>query len=225
MIRNLFKNLDIAEKIQLGISYLLRISLLIAIISAIINENWLTLFMASFALTLTFLPALIERNYKIYLPTEFEFIVTIFIYASLFLGEVHKYYMKFWWWDLFLHSVAGITFGFLGFFIMYVLHKGKKVATSPVLIALFSFSFALAIGSVWEIFEFSIDRLLGANMQKSGLMDTMGDLIVNGSAALLTALIGYFYVKDGPSLLVNRFLTKFIQKNPQLFKKKSRNLK
>ena len=148
--------LDIAEKIQLSLSYTLRLILLIAIITASINRNWSTIFMASSALIITFLPSIIERNYKVSLPTEFEFVVTIFIYSSLFLGEVHSYYTKFWWWDLLLHSLAGITFGFISIFIMYILHHTRKIRTSPILIALFAFCFAVAIGSIWEIFEFSL---------------------------------------------------------------------
>ena len=94
----------------------------------------------SLALLLTFLPSFIQHNYKIYLPVELEFIVTVFIYASLVLGEIHEYYTRYWWWDLILHSTAGVTFGLLGFFIMYILHRERKIATSPILIALF-FSF------------------------------------------------------------------------------------
>ncbi len=145
--------------------------------------------------------------------------VTIFIYASLFLGEVHKYYTKFWWWDLILHSTAGITFGFLGFFIMYILHREKKIATSPILIALFSFSFAVAIGSIWEIFEFSMDNVFALNMQKSGLRDTMWDMMVNSGGALITAVLGYFYVKGGDALLFNRVMARLIKRNPRLFKR------
>lgn len=217
-----FKKLDLAEKIQLVISYMLRATLVIAIISAGFNKNWLTLFMAFFALLLTFLPSLIQRNYKIYLPIEFEFVVTIFIYASLFLGEVHQYYTKFWWWDLVLHSTAGITFGFLGFFIMYILLREKKIMASPILVALFSFCFAVAIGSIWEIFEFSMDGIFGLTTQKSGLIDTMFDMIVNSGGALITAVFGYFYVKGGDSLLFNRLITQLMKKNPKLFQKERR---
>ena len=37
--------------------------------------------------------------------------------------------------------------------------------------------FAITIGALWEVFEFGMDQLFGLNMQKSGLLDTMGDLI------------------------------------------------
>lgn len=212
--------LDLADRIQLTISYILRATLIIGIISGALKENWLSLFLAASALLLTFLPSLIERNYKIYLPIEFEFIVVAFVYASLFLGEVHSYYNLFWWWDVVLHSTAGITFGFLGFLIMYVLYREGKIQTSPVLIALFSFSFAVAIGAVWEIFEFAMDSMFRLNMQRSGLVDTMWDMIVNASGAFLTSIIGYFYVKGGDSLLFNRLVNKFIKENPKMFAQK-----
>ena len=63
------------------------------------------------------------------------------------------------------------------------------------MLALFSFSFAIAIGVVWEIFEFFMDISFGLNMQKSGLIDTMGDLIVDSLGALLASGIGYFYLR------------------------------
>ena len=52
-----------------------------------------------------------------------------------------------------------------------------------VALGAFAFTFALALGNVWEIFEFGMDRLFGLTMQKpmagdpSGLTDTMWDLI------------------------------------------------
>ena len=44
------------------------------------------------------------------------------------------------------------------------------------------------IGVIWEIFEFSLDYVIGLNMQKSGLVDTMGDLIVNSIGSLFVAI-------------------------------------
>ena len=213
--------LDLADKIQLAVSYALRLTLVLAIGTAILSENWLTMFMASLVLVLSFSLSLIERNVKMFLPVEFEFATTLFIYGSLFLGEVHGYYTRFWWWDLVLHSFAGVTFGIVGFLVMYVLLKGHKVAASPVLIALFSFCFAVAIGSVWEIFEFSMDSVGGLNMQKSGLVDTMWDMMVNAGGALVISIIGFFYVRGGESLIMRRVLSRLVERNPRLFKNRN----
>jgi hypothetical protein len=215
-----------AEKIQLSISSILRVIILATIISAGIKKNWLTLAVATFALVLTFLPSLIQRNYKFYLPTEFELLMTILVVGSLFLGEIYQYYVKFWWWDLFLHTYSGIIFGFLGFFMLYVLYREKKIKTSYALLAVFSFCFAVAIGSIWEILEFTLDRILNLDLQRtgSGVVDTMWDLIVNAAGSLLTATAGYFYVKGGDSLIVNKIVHRYIKKNPDLFKKHHRKL-
>jgi len=75
------------------------------------------------------------------------------------------------------------------------------------------------MGAVWEIFEFSMDQLLGANMQKNGLTDTMWDLIVNGGGAIIASTVGYIYIKTGQIPIFNNLINKFIKNNPKLFKK------
>jgi len=213
------KNITKGEKIKIIFSYILRFTILLAIIGSIINSNWMALFVSSLALVLTFLPVIIERNMKIDLPAEFEILIILFIYASLFLGEIHNYYTLFWWWDIILHIGSGIALGFLGFLLMFMLYEENKIRAKPVTIVLFSFCFALAAGAMWEIFEFSIDNIFGQDMQKSGLVDTMWDLIVDAGGALFTSIIGFIYLKGGKTRLFDRFLKRFIEKNPNLFKR------
>jgi uncharacterized membrane protein YjdF len=60
---------------------------------------------------------------------------------------------------------------------------------NPGFVALFAFVFAIALGTLWEIFEFAMDQIFGLEMQKpmfgdpSGLTDTMWDMIVNAIGA------------------------------------------
>jgi len=204
------------ERIRLALSYFLRLTLLLAIAGATINQSWVVLFVSTLTLFLTFLPAIIERNYKVFLPAEFEFGMIIFIYASLFLGEVHGYYTRFWWWDIILHTSSGIVLGLMGFLVLFTLYEEGKIKAKPITIAVFSFSFALAIGAVWEIFEFGMDNIFGMNMQKSGLIDTMWDLIVDAIGALLASILGFFYLK-GETRLFMRFINKFVEENPRLY--------
>jgi hypothetical protein len=208
-------HLDRAEKIQIGISHFLRLTLIIAAGEAAYLHNWLALFVSLIVLALTFLPALITKNFNIHLPVELEFVMVAFIYASLFLGEVRGFYTRFWWWDVVLHASSGIVIGFVGFLILYVLYGSNKVSAQPAWIAVFSFSFAMAIGALWEIFEFTVDSTLGTNMQKTGLVDTMRDLIVDAAGALLASVVGYVYLKKGSSGIVNRILRSFFAGNPQ----------
>lgn len=210
------------EKIIFYLSYFFRITIGIAIIVAFFEKNYLTGFLAFLVLIITFLPSLIERNYKITFPIEFEILLVFFLYGSLFLGEFHSYYLKYWWWDIFLHTLSGVILALIGFMIIYVLNYEEKVKLklSPLYFAVFTFSFALALGALWEIFEFFMDNIFGMNMQKTGLDDTMHDLIVDSIGAFFISVLGYFYVRDSKSLMLGGLINKFIDKNPDLFKKK-----
>jgi hypothetical protein len=207
------------EKILFAISYVLRFLILAETLTAAWNKNLLLLFLSAGILLLTFIPSFIERSYKINLPTEFELLVVLFISSSLFLGEVKKFYIKFWWWDLFLHSMSAMILGFVGFLIVYILYTEKRIKTTPRFVMLFSFCFAVAIGALWEIVEFTIDSSLGWNMQKSGLVDTMWDLIVDAIGAFVVSLSGYFYLKRKNQLpFFERGLRRFMEKNPKLLR-------
>ncbi len=202
----------------LSISYLIKLSLLIAIILDIYLKQYSTLFLTSVTLLLTFFPALLERSYKIRLPLGLEILILLFIYATLFLGEISDFYEKYWWWDLLLHSFSGILLGILGFIIVYSLNKDKKINLhmTPAFIALFSFTFAVSLGVVWELFEYFMDTLFGFNMQKSGLVDTMEDLIVDSLGALLISISSFVYL--------NKMRGKFHIVMRKLFKTPQRNL-
>ncbi len=199
------------EKINFYITAFLRITIIVAIILELINQNWLLSFVTFLILIATYFPNLIERQYKINLPTEFELLIIIFLYAALFLGEIQSYYARFWWWDIILHIGAGMAFGFIGFLLLYGLYYKGKIQAKPFWIFLFSFSFALALGTLWEIFEFAMDQIFGFNMQKSGLVDTMWDLIVDAIGALITSLIGFYYIKKQRHSLIKKLLRKIIQ--------------
>lgn len=57
------------------------------------------------------------------------------------------------------------------------------------------------MGTLWEVFEFAMDKFVGMNMQKpmlsdpAGLTDTMWDLIVNAIYSLAVVIYGYWYMK------------------------------
>ena len=79
-----YKQLSTLEKATLIFSYILQASLGGAIFLSIYRQNWWNTFLVSGILLLTFLPALLRRNFKIILPLELEVVVVLFIYASFF---------------------------------------------------------------------------------------------------------------------------------------------
>jgi hypothetical protein len=217
------KKLDIADKIQLIISYFLQLVLLVSMFFSLLQKNWMILFLTLGIFFLTFLPAIIRRTYRVYLPVEFDLVTIVFIFTSLFLGEIHAYYIRFWWWDVVLHTSSGFLLGIAAFTLVYILNRERKIniRMKPGFVALFSFCFALAVGTVWEIFEFSMDSFFSLNMQKSGLVDTMWDLIVDTLGAGIVSVLGYFYIRGGSkSLLFRRLVNRFVKRNPQLFRRR-----
>jgi len=190
----------------------LRLTLIAAAVLAIIYGSWFNLLIIVITLVFTFLPHLVEKRYKIYIPLDFEFIVIFFVYASLFLGEVRGFYGRFWWWDIFLHTFSAIAFCFLGFIAFFLLFKAEKIKTRPVWIAIFSFCFSVTIAVLWEIFEFIMDQAFGLNMQKNGLYDTMGDLISASVSSLLVTAVGYIYLKSNQKSILHRWLDLVIKK-------------
>jgi hypothetical protein len=175
-------------------------------------------------LVVTFLPVFMRSYFHARIPAEFETLTILFICLSLFLGEVQDFYTRYWWWDFVLHGGAGLLIGMTGFLLVYMLNQNVKVGRklTPGFIAIFAFMFALGIGSIWEIFEFGMDVFFGLNMQKSGLVDTMADMIVNLVGALLISLVGYYYLKtEGTDSFLVRMIHKFTASNPRIFRKRA----
>lgn len=217
------KGLDTADKIQLVLSYILQLAIIGQLIFALYNHGWLTAFASAGILLLTFLPSLFRRNWKVYLPIELEVLVVLFIFASLYLGEIHAYYTWFWWWDIVLHTSSGVLLGFAAFILVYVLNEEPRIHLSmkPGFVALFSFTFAVTIGVIWEVFEFIMDQLFSTLMQHNSVVDTMWDLVVDSGGALVVSVLGYFYVKNKErAFIFDRIIRRFVERNPRLFRKR-----
>ena len=155
---------------------------------------------------------------RISLPGGFASAIAVFLYASLFLGEVGRFYEKFWWWDIALHAGSALGFGLIGGMIMLVLVRSEKLLSSAGIAAVFAFSFSVMIGVLWEIFEFGMDQVFGLNMQKSGLIDTMWDPIVNCLGAAVGATAGWAYLKGFRHIPLAASLLDFVRKNPLIFR-------
>jgi len=187
---------------------------------------WTQGFLIVGIMTVTLVPLVLGRKYQFHIPSEFQILAVIFVFAALFLGEIYSYYERFWWWDIALHTSSGLLMGILGFLLVYLLNENDhaELTMTPRFVALFAFLFAVTVGALWEIFEFTMDSLFDMNMQKpmlgddSGLTDTMFDLVVDTIGALIISLLGWWYMVRGESYFVDKWIRKFIAKNPRLFR-------
>jgi len=202
-IRNIFIS---ADRLELFLSYSLKIILLIAAVDSVFQQSYFLIFSAVVALVGSIMPAILSKQWKVVLPIELDLIVTSFISAHFILGELHGFYLRFWWFDLFLHSFSAFIFGLVGFIWSYMLFYTKKIHAEAWFIAVFTVSLAMAVGSVWEIFEYTMDQTFGFNMQKSGLDDTMGDLIVDLIGCSVVGVLGYAYMRTKKDGFIRRLL-------------------
>ena len=155
------------------------------------------------------LPARLMRRWDVEIPRVMFLLYIAFLYCAIFLGEVRSFYYSVPHWDTILHIFSGAMLGALGFSMIAVFNNTERIPMnlSPLFVAVFAFCFALALGAVWEIYEFAADCLLATNMQKfsldngtaligqAALRDTMKDLIVDALGAVGASVIGYISLK------------------------------
>ena len=160
-------------------------------------------------LVIMLLPTMLEKKFKIEIPNFMYILFIIFLYSAVYLGEVQSFYYKIPNWDTILHTFSGAMLGALGFAVVDILNESKRVKMmlSPLFVALFALCFAITLGVVWEIYEYTADGLLGMNMQKfaledgtlltgrQALEDTMEDLIVDALGAAVISGIGYLNLR------------------------------
>ena len=195
--------------------------LVLGIVFAVLHGRWLAALVTGGVMLVTMLPIVLGRRFQVYIPPEFEALAVVFIFASLFLGEVRGFYTRFWWWDAALHTTSGFLLGILGFLLVHVLNEKEDIDLymKPRFVALFAFMFAMGLGAIWEIFEFAMDGIFGMNMQKSGLNDTMWDLIVDAVGALAISILGLGYISNrGNESFLEEWIRRFVEHNPRLFR-------
>jgi len=209
-------------------SLLFQVILIIGVVVAFWEKQWLTGVITIGIIVLTLVPLLLQKKFRVFIPPEFELLAITFVFASLFLGEVHGYYTRFWWWDIALHTASGFLLGIVGFLLVHILNEIEEIEMhmTPGFVAFFAFLFAVGMGAIWEIFEFGMDLFFEMDMQKamfgdpSGLTDTMWDLIVDTAGASMVAVLGYGYLKKAGNIsFLERWIDTFIHNNPQFFKR------
>src|SRR5690606_10860690 len=144
-----------ASRVHRGLTVVLLGLLSVGVVLSLLQGNWLTAAATAGVLAVALMPFFLGRRFDIRVPAEFESLAVVFVYASLFLGELRGYYIRYWWWDSLLHTCSGFLLGILGFLLVHVLNEKRRIDNhmNPGFVALFAFSFALAAGTLWEILD------------------------------------------------------------------------
>ncbi|NLO70266.1 MAG: hypothetical protein GX102_04850 [Porphyromonadaceae bacterium] len=184
-------------------------------------------FVATITLVATYLPSYLDSRTRIRLPEILEITVIVFVIAAGYLSQRFNLFVRFHWWDDLLHFTSGTFIAVAGFLLIYMLNHRYSFDLNPWLIAIFTFSFSVAIAVFWEIAEFAADALwrtnyqkwdvpadtplLGKSYQGYGLRDTMADLIIASTGAFIVSVFAYFAADRKKEETIKR-ISKLIKK-------------
>lgn len=191
----------LSRAMQLALAALLVYGLLARDVTTITN--------AAIALSVTALPALLERNYR--LPLEPELVVWLTAAAFLHVLGSAGLYDLLGQWDSLTHTLSASLVAATGYTLVRTvdLHSEEVYLPSRTMFA-FILLFVLAVGVVWELAEFGIDflaqRFVGGDavLAQHGVDDTATDLLFNLAGAVVVATLGASYLAETSARLAGR---------------------
>jgi uncharacterized membrane protein YjdF len=125
------------------------------------------------------------------LSVQISFLTFVLLASSL--GSVLEFYAVFNYFDKFVHYLSGIVLAFAGFYIAKILLNKREIADNgDFLKNTIAFLFSCSCAAFWEIYEFTVDNLLGMESQGNN-QNTMGD-IVAGVLGAVTYLALYIVI-------------------------------
>ncbi len=203
--------------INSAVSWVLKIFMFIVAVYFFLTGNILFSGFSFLVLTISLIPAIVNRSYDINLPWSLDFMLTIWLALSV-VGEI-GFYDRIWWWDDFLHLGGTAVLVYLAFVLVFALNFTKKIRLSIPLIGFFTFLIGVAFGAIWEIAEFhmwsttGVDSLAMGNPPdfEVGLRDTFLDLKLDAIGAALIALVGMKYVGKQRHIKLREWMHPFTQ--------------
>ena len=198
------------NKVVFGVYVILRALVILAIVLSVIDGRYENVFVCVLSLVLFLIPAFIEKNLGINLPTTLEVIILLFIFSAEILGEMSSYYIRFEWWDTMLHTLNGFLCAAAGFGLVDIINRneGFKFELSPLYLAIVAFCFSMTIGVLWEFFEYFCDILFKTDMQKDTVINIISSTYIDPTKSNKAVVIDGIkkVVIDGNALPVDGYL-------------------
>lgn len=157
-----------------------------------------------------FLPRII-RKFSPKVNDLIELIFLLFILFAQLLGSILHFYGIIYWYDSFMHYISGILTSFLAVIILILFNKYDD--NDKAFNVIFILSITLMVASLWEIFEFTTDNLLGGDAQRvvaTGVTDTMKDIICALLGSILFSFCYLYECLKNRTLLIKEFIKKLI---------------
>ena len=189
--------------------HLMQVGIVAVLLAGLWSRNVSVIVNAVLALAVTFLPALLRRDYSISLEPGLTLWLTtaVLLHAVGMLGL----YTTVPWWDHVTHTLSATVVAAVGYTTTRAVDEhSDAVHFPPRFTFVFIVLFTLAFGVLWEVMEFSI-RLLADRygfepiLIQYDLEDTIVDLIFDLVGAVLVALFGTRELADLVRAVTARF--------------------
>lgn len=163
------------KKLVAAVYVILRLSVLLIMVAQIFNRNYENVFLCILTLIMFMLPSIVERRLHIDLPDTLEIVILLFIYAAEILGEIQAWYVNVPNFDKLVHTMNGFLCAAVGFSLVNILNKDKRVSMSlsPFYVAVMAFCFSMTVGVLWEFFERAVDAWFQGDMQKDTIINAV----------------------------------------------------
>ena len=159
-------------------------------------------------LLVTFLPAVMRRNYNLALDPWLALWITTAVFLHT-LGSAGLY-GQIGWWDHLTHAMSASLIAAFGYTTARTIDLHNDSIQIPKRVFfVYIFIVVLSFGVIWELFEFALDIVAtetGVTMPlaQHGLDDTVRDTMFNSLGALLVAAFGQAHLTDVAETLRER---------------------
>ena len=166
------------KSVVAAVYIVLRLLVILMMVAQFFNGNFENVFLCILTLILFLLPTIFEKSLQIDLPNALEIIILLFIFAAEILGEIRAFYTTFAYWDTMLHTMNGFLCAAIGFSLVDMCNRNKRVSLSlsPVYMAIVAFCFSMTIGVLWEFFECTMDQFFLLDMQKDTVVNVISSV-------------------------------------------------
>lgn len=114
------------------------------------------------------------------------FAITALYAAGAILGHSFEFYLKIPFYDKILHAFGGVYFAVIGYYLIQMINKKEKTTLLTKII--FAFMFSVTVSALWEIFEFTGDRLFNMDMQKDTYVSSIYSYLLSNNDRPLVAI-------------------------------------
>lgn len=137
-------------------------------------------------------PRLPDTVYNTHMPprpltVSIATLIVVLALANIAAIYWHLFY-HIWWLDVVMHLAGGFWIALTGLTLYYYVPRPGERERSALFVVAFALALAMTIGTFWEVFEFSVDRMTLALTYRD-IADTLGDLVNDFVGALIAAWI------------------------------------